>query len=194
MLAFVAGSFVVPALARRMRPETAMAGGLVLGAIGFALLAQVQATGTLGILILGSVIYALGLSPVVILATAVIVGSAPPERAGAASAISETSSELGGALGIAILGSIGTAIYRSAIVIPAAIPPAAAAAARGTLGGAIAAAEQLPEDMRATLVEPARLAFLYAFHTTAWICAATALLLALVTAWRARLSARSAVS
>jgi DHA2 family multidrug resistance protein-like MFS transporter len=40
------------------------------------------------------------------------VGSAPPERAGAASGISETSSELGGALGLALLGTIGTAVYR----------------------------------------------------------------------------------
>src|SRR5207253_8309599 len=60
--------------------------------------------------LIGSVIYSLGLSPVVILATDLIVGSAPVERAGAASAISETSSELGGALGIAVLGSIGVAV------------------------------------------------------------------------------------
>ncbi len=42
-----------------------------------------------------------------------IVTSAPAERAGAASAISETGTELGGAVGIAIIGSIGTAVYRS---------------------------------------------------------------------------------
>ena len=57
----------------------------------------------------------LGLAPVFTLATDLIVGAAPPERAGAASAISETGAELGGALGIAILGSIGTAVYRGAM-------------------------------------------------------------------------------
>ena len=46
------------------------------------------------------------------LTTDLIVGAAPPERAGAASAISETGVEFGGALGIALLGSIGTAVYR----------------------------------------------------------------------------------
>ena len=81
------------------------------------------------------------------LTTDLIVGSAPPERAGAASAISETSAEFGGALGIAVLGSIGTAVYRGAMAdaMPAGVPPEAAEAARDTLGGAVAAAEQLPD-------------------------------------------------
>ena len=100
--------------------------------------------------IVGSVIYSLGLAPVVILATDLIVGSAPVERAGAASAISETSSELGGALGIAILGSIGTAVYRSAMAnaIPMEVPSSAVEAVRSTLGGAVAVAEQLPQQHR----------------------------------------------
>ena len=85
------------------------------------------------------------------LATDLIVGSAPPERAGAASAISETGAELGGALGIAILGSIGTAVYRGAMAdaVPAGVPPEAAEAARDTLGGAVAVAEQLPDQLGA---------------------------------------------
>src|SRR6266446_6203011 len=60
----------------------------------------------LPVLVTGSLLVALGLAPVFTLATDVIVGAAPPERAGAASAISETGSELGGALGIALLGSL----------------------------------------------------------------------------------------
>jgi DHA2 family multidrug resistance protein-like MFS transporter len=75
-----------------------------------------------------------------------IVGSAPVERAGAASAISETSSELGGALGIAILGSIGAAVYRGlmADAVPAAVPARAADVARSTLGGALAERADYP--------------------------------------------------
>jgi DHA2 family multidrug resistance protein-like MFS transporter len=63
-----------------------------------------------------------------------MVGTAPPERAGAASGISETSSEFGGALGIAILRVIGTAVYRGQVAdtVPAGVPPEAAAAARDT--------------------------------------------------------------
>ncbi|GLQ55464.1 hypothetical protein GCM10010862_27230 [Devosia nitrariae] len=95
----------------------------------------------------GYVLFSLGLAPVFTLATDPIVGTAPPERAGAASAIAETSSELGGALGIAILGSIVTAIYRSAMAsaVPPGVPHQAADAARDTLGGALAVAQQLPE-------------------------------------------------
>ena len=54
----------------------------------------------------------LGMAPVFTVGNEMIISAAPPERAGAASAISETSSEFGGALGIAVFGSLGTAIYR----------------------------------------------------------------------------------
>jgi len=58
-------------------------------------------------------IYSLGLSPIFTLGTDLIVNSAPTERAGAAAALSETSTELGGAMGMAILGRIGMVVYRS---------------------------------------------------------------------------------
>ena len=54
----------------------------------------------------------LGFVPVILTTTGLIVGTAPPEQAGSASAISETSAEFGGALGVALLGSLGTLIYR----------------------------------------------------------------------------------
>ena len=96
-----------------------------------------------------------------------IIGAAPPERARAASAISETSSEFGGALGIAILGSIGTAIYRRAMARSVeGIPREAAEAARDTLGGAVAAAEQVP-GLGAALLETARKSFTDGLQVTA---------------------------
>ena len=123
-----------------------------------------------------------------ILATDLIVGSAPVERAGAASAISETSSELGGALGIAILGSIGTAVYRNrmAASMPSGLPPEAAEAARATLGGAIAVAEQLPERVGAALIVPAHAAFVQAFQLVAIVCAGVVLVLAVLVMMRMR--------
>ena len=88
-----------------------------------------------------TVIFSLGLAPVFTLTNDIVIGTALPERAGAASAISETSSELGGALGIALLGSIGAALYRRSMAdaVPPGVPPEAAEAARGTLGGALSA-------------------------------------------------------
>src|SRR5205814_2308489 len=103
-----------PALARRIRPAFAMGAGLALSAIGCTVLARVSQTGLAG-LVTGSLMFSLGLAPVVTIATDLMVGAAPPDAAGAAAAISETSSELGGALGIAILGSVGATIYRRAM-------------------------------------------------------------------------------
>ena len=177
MAAFVLGSMVVPALSRRIPPAHVMGAGLVLAAIGFGVLTQVDRPSGLAVLIAGSVIYSLGLAPVVILATDLIVGSAPVERAGAASAISETSSELGGALGIAIFGSIGTAVYRSLMThgVPDGISFEAASAARSTLGAALAVAQQLPNRLGAELLDTARAAFGQAFELTAAISAVVSL-------------------
>ena len=156
---------VAPAIARRVRPAFVMGAGLLVAAVGLAVLARVAETGIAG-LVTGSIVFSLGLAPVFTLGTDLIVGAAPPERAGAAAAISETSSELGGALGIAILGSIGTAIYRGdmATAALAGVPPEARRAARDTLGGAAAAAAQLPHPIDARLLETARAAFSHAMH------------------------------
>jgi DHA2 family multidrug resistance protein-like MFS transporter len=168
-LSFVAGSMIVPVVARRFPAPQLICAGLLLAAIGFAVLTQLDRANPLGVIVTGSIIYSLGVSPVVILATDIIVGSAPVERAGAASAISETSSELGGALGIAILGSIGTAVYRARMTdaMPNGVPADAGEIVRGTLGGATAVAEQLPGQLGAALLGTARDAFVQAFVTTA---------------------------
>ena len=145
---FVVGSLIVPVIVRHVRPAFVMSGGLALTAVGFLVLSQVHGGG-LAALVTGSVLFSLGLAPVFTLATDMMVGTAPPERAGAAAAVSETSSELGGALGIAILGSIGTAVYRRVMAgteIPA-LTPEAGRVARDTLAGAVGAAERLPEHV-----------------------------------------------
>jgi len=177
---FVIGSTLTPLLGRRISAAMLMGGGLLLSAVGFATLMLVHGPSTLPILVASYVTFCLGLSPVFTLATDIMVGSAPPERAGAAAAISETGSELGGALGIAILGSIGTAIYRRAMIVatPPAVPADAAAAARDTLGGAVTAATQLPSDAGAALLTAARAAFTNALDVTALISVALVLLMA----------------
>ncbi|HEV2873321.1 MAG TPA: MFS transporter, partial [Actinomycetota bacterium] len=157
----IAGSTLAPLLARRAQPWVVMAAGLVLGAAGFALVTRVTSTSGLALLVTGSVAFSVGLAPLTTLATDLMLGAAPPERAGAASAIAETTSELGGALGIAVLGSVGTAVYRGRMAedLPAGIPGEAAEVARDTLGGALTVAEQLPAELGAALLETARAAF-----------------------------------
>ncbi len=84
-----------------------------------------------------------------------VLAAAPPERTGAASAISETTQELGTALGIALLGSLATAVYRAQVTqaIPTGVPRGAAEATQDTLGGATSAANQLPAALLAKATE-----------------------------------------
>ncbi|HEV3008240.1 MAG TPA: MFS transporter [Burkholderiales bacterium] len=114
-LGFIAGSMVAPRLVRRLRPADVMLGGLAIAALGYILITQVGRSSGPGLLVAGMVLQSIGLAPVFTLTNDLIMGSAPPERAGAASGISETSSELGGALGIALLGSLATAVYGAAL-------------------------------------------------------------------------------
>ncbi|MGQ3128308.1 MFS transporter [Variovorax sp.] len=170
--AFIVGSMAAPALTRRVRPVHAMTGGLVVAALGFALLVALPVQGGLALLVGSMVVSSLGLAVVFTLSTDLVVGSAPPERAGVASAISETSSEFGGALGIAILGSVGAAVYRAmmADAVPASLGDAAAVeAARSTLGGAVALAGQLGGAAGAELLADARTALLRGLHLMAGI-------------------------
>jgi MFS transporter, DHA2 family, multidrug resistance protein len=182
-LGFILGSLLTPLLVRRTRPALVMAAGMVLAAVGFGLLTQLDPAAGLAVLVAGSVAFSLGSAPMTTLATDLMVGTAPPERAGAASGISETSSEFGGALGIAVLGSIGAAVYRGQMTeaVPAAAP-SQAAAARDTLGGAVAAANQLPDQLGAALLDAAREAFTQGLRLTFAISAAIAVGIAVLVA------------
>jgi DHA2 family multidrug resistance protein-like MFS transporter len=123
-LGFVFGSMLAPRLVRSLRPADVMAGGLAIAALGYLLLTQVSRTDGPGLLVTGMVLQSLGMAPVFTLTNDLIMATAPPERAGAASGISETASELGGALGIALLGSLATAVYGSALSSRETLPQA----------------------------------------------------------------------
>ena len=183
-LGFIVGSLLTPLLVRRTRPAYVMAAGMALAAVGYALLTQLDPVAGLPLLLTGSVAFSLGSAPMTTLATDLMVGTAPAERAGAASGVSETSSEFGGALGIAILGSIGSAVYRGqmADAIPTGIPPQAAQAARDTLGGAVAVAGELPERHGAALLDTAREAFTQGAQLSFAISAGVALGIAILVA------------
>jgi DHA2 family multidrug resistance protein-like MFS transporter len=174
---FIVGSQIAPQVVRRFRPAVVIGSGLALAAVGLAVLTRVGGSADLAVLVTASGIISLGLAPVLTLTTDLIVGSAPPERAGAASGISETGAELGGALGLSILGSIGVAVYRGELTegLPAAVPADVAAVARDTLGAAVAVADQLPEGLRMVVLDVARDAFVAGVHLTAAISAIVAI-------------------
>jgi MFS transporter, DHA2 family, multidrug resistance protein len=172
----ILGSNLAPQILRRVRPAYVIGSGLAVAAGGLGVLTRVGGSADLAILVTASFVVSVGLAPVFTATTNLIVGSAPPERAGAASGISETGSELGGALGIAILGSIGVAIYRAGLAdaLPAGVPAQAAAAARDTLGGAVAVAARLPAGAGAALLAASREAFTTGLQVTAGISAVVA--------------------
>jgi DHA2 family multidrug resistance protein-like MFS transporter len=179
---FIVGSQVAPRVVRRFRPAVVIGSGLALAAVGLAVLTRVGGSADLAVLVTASGIISLGLAPVLTLTTDLIVGSAPPERAGAASGISETGAELGGALGLSILGSIGVAVYRGELTegLPAAVPADVAAVARDTLGAAVAVADQLPEGLRMVVLDVARDAFVAGVQLTAAISAIVAIAVAVL--------------
>jgi DHA2 family multidrug resistance protein-like MFS transporter len=184
-LAFIAGSMLTPTIVGRFHPAQVIAGGMTVSAAGFFLLSLVDDVAPpLAMLVAGAVVFSLGLTPVVTLTTDIVLSAAPPERAGAASALSEASSEFGGALGIAVLGSIVTAIYRGKVAstLPAGVPAEAAETARSTIGGAVSVAAELPGTLGAELLGSAREAFAQAFGTTAAISAVIAIGVAILAA------------
>jgi DHA2 family multidrug resistance protein-like MFS transporter len=176
-LGFIIASNSLPWLQRRFSPGRIVANGFVLTAIGLAILATADASpdGLLPVVV-ASVIVSFGLGPVFGLTTELVVGTAPPEKAGAASGISETATELGGSLGIAILGSIGVALYRGTMLghAPAGVPADVLDAARDTLGGAVDAAARLPGVLGDALLVVARDSFVQGMQAVAILSAVLA--------------------
>jgi DHA2 family multidrug resistance protein-like MFS transporter len=155
-------------------------------ALGLALLAA--STASLGLvgphssywLLLGPlVVNGTGIILVMAVTSDTLLAVAPRDRAGAAAAISETSEELGGALGIAVLGSVLTAVYRSGLRLPAGLPGAAGHAARQSVSGAAQAAATLPGPSGHALTRAACLAFTHSLHITTLAGAALLALAAL---------------
>ncbi len=168
----IVGTLTAPRLARRFRPAYLMAVGFVLAGAGFVVVALLDTTSEPVEVAAATALLILGLGPAMTLTTDIIVSSAPPERAGGASAVSETGGELGMALGTAVLGSIGTAVYR------AQLGPTSAGTTDQTLGGAFAAARELPAELSETLLTNARVAFVDGMQLVATTAAAIVLVLA----------------
>ncbi len=164
--AMVVAAGVVSALAPKIRPAYLMTGGLIIAMAGYALFTQLSGSDDLALIVTGMVVFSLGLSPMFVLGLDLIVGAVDPERAGAASAISETGQELSAALGVAVIGSIGTAVYRGQMTeqLPAGLPPEITHTAEDTLAGALYVASALPEPFGDELTTIAREAYTHALQ------------------------------
>ena len=169
---------LTPLFVRRIRPAFVMAGGLALAAVGFALLTQVDGDSALAILVTGSVVFALGLAPVL------HAGDRPdgrgrPAGAGRRGRRRSRRRAPSSAVRSASRSSAPSARPSTAAeiddAVPAGVPPEAAEAARDTLGGAVAAGDELPGRLAAELVDAAREAFTQALQVAAGLSAAVAI-------------------
>jgi DHA2 family multidrug resistance protein-like MFS transporter len=185
-LGVVAGSMLAPGLARKFGAHKVVAGALAVSACGFVVLALIGSSSGIVVPVLGYVLAFLGLGPMSVLGNELVVGSVPPSRAGSAAALSGISSDLGIALGVAVLGSIGTAVYRTGI------GDGVPAGAKEGLSGAVSAAGKLPGSAAASLLDDARDAFMRGFNVAALVSAATVLVLASLALVRLRGTAASA--
>ncbi|MET7292665.1 MFS transporter [Streptomyces griseoloalbus] len=173
----VAAGLVAGRAARRFSVRSVVAGGLA--AVGLALAALTVIGQSTGYPLLGAALLVVGAGAgfSFTVTADVILSSVPKEQAGAASAVSETAYELGAALGIAVLGSIVTGVYRG-FAGPAGTP----AKAHESLGGAVEAASSLPAGTAEPMLDAARQAFVDGLTLAAGAGAAV-LLAASVAAW-----------
>ncbi|TCP53537.1 DHA2 family multidrug resistance protein-like MFS transporter [Tamaricihabitans halophyticus] len=183
-LATLVASIVAPLLARRFRPGYVVTGTLGLSTVGYLLLTQVSGAGNIPLVVAGFAFVYLGLGAIAALGTDLVVGSAPPARAGSASALSETVQELGLAIGVAVLGSLATVVYRTQLhaQLPGDLPAETTETATENLSGATAVADQLPEDARQAAAD----AFTSGLNVTALVAGIGILLLAVLSGFTLR--------
>ncbi|MEJ2859155.1 MULTISPECIES: MFS transporter [unclassified Saccharothrix] len=185
-LVLVGVSMTTPILARRVRPGYIIAGGLAVQVVGYLMLTQVESTAGLPLLIAGFIVLYPAVNPAMALTTGLVVGSVPPEKAGAASGLSTTANDLGLSLGVALIGSIGVAVYRGGVVLPDGLTAEDAAAARDSLDGAVAVAGRVSGELGGPVLETARAAFTSGLNTGALIAAVVAAVGAVLAATRLR--------
>lgn len=175
MLPAVAGSIIgvtaASLLGRSVRPSILITTGLTVSASGFAWVSTVGPDSPVGMLIAGYGLLTIGVGMTSTLATSLVLATAPPEKAGTASAISETSAELGGALGIATLGTLAAAIYRGQMSgqAPAEMDDGAASVAEGSVAGAVAVAQEEPSEVAGPLLADAFAAYSQGFNLAALV-------------------------
>ncbi|WUX10617.1 MFS transporter [Streptomyces niveus] len=174
----VVGALCAPLALRWMRSAYVMTAGLSIAVVGFAVLTQVETENGLIPVMIALGLLNFGVAPTIALGTDMMIASAPPEKAGAVSAISETCHELGLGTGIAILGSVGTAVYRSEVsgTTPAALPADAASRVQDTIGSAVYEAGRLPGELGTTVLDAARVAFTDGLLNVSVICTVVTLL------------------
>jgi MFS transporter, DHA2 family, multidrug resistance protein len=183
-LAMIAATLLAPRIAHRVRVGWVMAAGLALSACGYVVVSGVNPSMGLTTLVAGLAVINVGVGPMVALGYDVVLASAPPEKAGSASSVAETGGEFGVALGIAVFGSLGAAIYRLQVAdaLPPDLPHRVTSEAGESLAGAVSTAAHLGPPLGVEVLEAARDAFTTAVDAVAVVGAVLFALLAILAA------------
>ncbi|MGX7827302.1 MFS transporter [Actinokineospora sp. 24-640] len=162
-----------PHLARWIRPAHILTAGLAIVVVGLVIIATYDGTSGATPLIIGFSIWCLGGGPLMSLGIGQIIGAAPPEKAGAASALPQIGNELGSSVGFGVLGSIAAVVYTSHVSsnLPAGLPPEAGTAAAETAAGAQVVAEGQPDAVGSALLDVAASGVTSGLNLAAWISA-----------------------
>ncbi|WP_329521388.1 MFS transporter [Spirillospora sp. NBC_01491] len=169
--AMIGGAALAPPLIGLLGRAPVVAAGMAVSAAAFALFLLFGVDTHYLVMVGPMLLSGLGMGMAMTVTADTVLATVPKERSGAASAISETATELGGALGMAVLGSILNAVYRNALELPAGVPPAAATAARDSVGAALHAAAALPARLAGQVADAAKIAFMDGLHA-ALLCSA----------------------
>lgn len=177
------GSPLAPSLAARVGARTVLSGGLVVAGLGFLVLYLAPAPLAYGWVALSLTLVGTGMASLAV-ASAVIMAGAPAAQAGSAAAIEESSYEIGAVLGVAVLGSLASVIYRLGLDAPSAygLDGAGGDAVRESLGGALEVASASGTPGGAALAADATAAFTESLAWTGLIGAGVLLLAAVVVA------------
>ena len=182
-LAIVLGAGVSVPLTNRLGSKIVVTAGLTSVGTGLFILSLAKVDSGYTIVFATLIILGFGMGMAMTPATDSIMGAVPPEKAGVGSAVNDTTRELGGVLGVAILGSIAANSYHSnmpeATLRSAGLPPAAASAAHDSIGGAVSVARQIGAAAQ-DLAHTASIHYVTAMSTSVRIGAGFAALGALV--------------
>jgi EmrB/QacA subfamily drug resistance transporter len=184
--AFVTAGFspVAMLLMRRVGTKLVVTAGLVAMSAGFTVAATTSVTASYwGTVIVAMVLMAAGLGLVTGPATEAIMGALPPGKSGAGSAVNDTTREVGGTLGVAIVGSVMNSAYGAHVFTALTALGASAAAAHqagSSVTAGLAVAGHFPAPVRAAAAEAVRTTFMTGLHRGSLVAAGTALAAALL--------------
>ncbi len=171
LLPLVATFVAAPIAGRLVEPvgnKILVGGGMTVAAIGLYLFSRTSPTAGYGHTALSLVVLGIGLYAAIVPATNSVMGSLPPDKAGVGSAMNDTTRQVGGAFGVAVLGSILTASFRTSLGSSVrGMPASTISAAKGSVGAAIAVGQRVGGPAGRAIITSAKVSFVHAMSHSA---------------------------